>query len=132
MISQLLYEYDRWANNSLLQAASSLNSEEFTRDLGGSFRSVRDTLMHTVHSELGWLTCWREPSPSSAFVMDFWAQHNALFNANAFADLAAVQRKWAEVEGEQVELVNRVTNESLERMLTVGTTQISLAHLMQH
>jgi uncharacterized damage-inducible protein DinB len=129
---QLLYEYDRWANNSVLQAASSLNSEEFTRDLGGSFRSVRDTLMHIVHSELGWLTCWKETSPSSGFVMNFWARHNTLFDANAFADLAAVQRKWAEVEGEQVEFVNRVTNESLERMLTVGTTQISLAHLMQH
>ena len=129
---QLLYEYDRWANNRVLQAVSTLNAEEFTRNLGGSFCSVRDTLMHIVEGERGWLTCWKEPSPSSAFVMDFWAQHNALFNANAFADLAAVQRKWAEVEGEQVEFVNRVTNESLERMLTVGTTQISLAHLMQH
>ena len=128
---QLLYEYDRWANHRVLQAASSRNSEEFTRDLGGSCRSVRDPLTHIVHSELGWLTCWREPSPSSAFVMHFWAQHHALFNANAFADLAAVQRKWAEVEGEQVEFVNRVTNEGWERRLTVGTTQISLAQLRQ-
>ena len=129
---QLLYEYDRWANNSVLQAASTLNAEEFTRDLGGSFRSVRDTLAHIVHSEQGWLTCWKEPSPSSGFVMDFWTRHSAQFNPNAFPDVAAVRLRWAEVEGEQVEFVNRVTNESLGRMLLVGTTQISLAHLMQH
>jgi hypothetical protein len=41
---ELLYEYDRWANSRVLQSVSPLNAEEFTRDLGGSFRSVRDTL----------------------------------------------------------------------------------------
>ena len=45
---QLLYEYDRWANNRVLQAASALGAEEFTRDLGGSFTSVRDTLVHII------------------------------------------------------------------------------------
>jgi len=129
---QLLYEYDRWANNSVLQAVSTLSAEEFTRDLGGSFRSVRDTLVHIVGCERGWLTCWKEPSPSSTFVWDFWTRHNAQFNPNAFPDLAAVRLKWAEVEREQVEFVNRVTNESLRRMLPVRETQISLAHLMQH
>ncbi len=129
---QLLYEYDRWANNTVLQAASTLSAEQFTRELGGSFRSVRDTLVHIVGAELGWLTCWKEPSPSSTFVVDFWTRHHAQFNPNAFPDLAAVQLKWAEVEREQVEFVNRVTNESLARMLPVRSTQISLAHLMQH
>lgn len=42
----ILYEYDRWANNRVLQAAAGLSAEEFTRDLGGSFPSVRDTLVH--------------------------------------------------------------------------------------
>jgi uncharacterized damage-inducible protein DinB len=129
---QILYEYDRWANNRVLQAASTLSAEEFTRDLGGSFRSVRDTLVHIVGGEWGWLTYWKEPSPSSAFVTDLWTRYNALFNPNAFPDLAAVQLKWAEVEREQVEFVNHVTNESLGRMLPLRTTQISLAHLMQH
>ena len=133
---QLLYEYDRWANNRVLQAVSTLSAEEFTRDLGGSFRSVRDTLVHIVGCEWGWLTCWKEPSPSPTFVMDFWTRHHAAFNPDAFPDLAAVHLKWAEVEREQVEFVNRVTNESLgqslTKMLPVHTKQISLAHLMQH
>jgi uncharacterized damage-inducible protein DinB len=129
---QLLYEFDRWANNRVLQSVAALSAEEFTRDLGGSFRSVRDTLVHIVGCEWAWLRCWKEPSPTSDFVTDIWAKNSALFNPNAFPDLAAVQSKWAEVEREQVEFVARVTNESLGRMIPVRTFQISLAHLMQH
>jgi len=129
---QLLYEYDRWANNRALQAVSTLSVEEFTRDLGGSFRSVRDTLVHIIGGEWGWLTIWKEPSLSSAFVTDLWTRLGALFHPNAFPDLAAVQLKWAEIEREQGEFVNRVTNQSLRRMLPVRETEISLAHLMQH
>ena len=47
-------------------------------------------------------------------------------------NFAAVQRKWADIEKEQAEFVNGVTNESLGRMLPIRTTQVSLAHLMQH
>src|ERR1700756_3116026 len=43
---QLLYEYDRWANSRVFQAASTLSAEQFTRDLGGSYRSVRDASAH--------------------------------------------------------------------------------------
>jgi uncharacterized damage-inducible protein DinB len=129
---ELLFEYHRWANHRVLQAASALNAEEFTRDLGGSMRSVRDTLVHIVGGEWGWLTCWKEPSLSTAFITDFWARHDTLFHPNGFPELAAVRLKWAEVEREQIEFVNGVTNESLGRMLPIRTTQISLAHLMQH
>ena len=129
---QLLYEYHRRANNRALQAVSTLSAEQFTRDLGGSLRSVRDTLVHIVGGEWGWLTIWKEPSLSSAFVTDLWTRLGALFDPNAFPDLAAVQSRWAEIEREQVEFVNGVTNESLARMVPVRATQISLAHLMQH
>ncbi|MGC1300470.1 MAG: DinB family protein, partial [Alloacidobacterium sp.] len=67
---QLLYEYDRWANNRVLQATSDLSAEQFTRDLGGSFRSVRDTLVHIIAAEWFWLAYWNEPSPSPAFLTD--------------------------------------------------------------
>src|SRR5258707_8712366 len=129
---QLLYEYDRWANNRVLQAVCALSTEKFTRDLGGSFRSVRDTLVHIIGGEWIWLAYWKEPSHSSAFLTDLRKRRDALFNPVAFPDVATVQLKWAEVEKEQVEFVNRVTNESLETMLPFRTTQINLAHLLQH
>jgi uncharacterized damage-inducible protein DinB len=129
---QLLYEYDRWANNRVLQAVSALTAEQFTRDLGGSFRSVRDTLVHIIGGEWIWLAYWKEPSHSSSLLTDLRKRRDALFDPNAFPNVLAMQSKWAEIEKEQVEFVNRLTNESLGKMLFFRTTQISLAHLMQH
>jgi uncharacterized damage-inducible protein DinB len=93
---------------------------------------VRDTLVHIVGAGWAWLTYWKEPSPSSAFLTDLWTREEAVFDPNAFPHLAVVQSKWAEVERELVEFVNRTTNESLRKMLPVFETEISLAHLMQH
>jgi uncharacterized damage-inducible protein DinB len=129
---QLVYEYDRWANSRVLRAASALSVEQFTRNLGGAFRSVRDTLVHIIGGEWIWLAYWKETSHSSASLKDLIKRRDALFNPVAFPNVAAVQLKWAEVEKEQAEFVNRVTNESLEKMLPFRTTQIRLAHLMQH
>jgi uncharacterized damage-inducible protein DinB len=129
---QLLFEYDRWANNSVLQAASALSVEQFTRDLGGSFGSVRDTLVHIISGEWGWLTIWKEPSVTSAFIMDLWGRIGVTFDPKAYCDIAAVGAKWADVEREQIDFVNGVTDETLARMLPVRATHLSLAHLMQH
>jgi uncharacterized damage-inducible protein DinB len=129
---QLLYEYDRWANNRVLQAASALSAEQFTRNLGGSFRSVRDTLVHIVGGEWGWLTYWKEPSHSAVFLTDLKRRREALFNPDTFPNLVAVQLKWREVEKEQTEFVNCLTSESLEAMLPFRATQMRLAQLMQH
>lgn len=129
---QLLYEYDRWANNKVLRAVSTLSPEQFTGDLGGGFRSVRDALVHVIASEWGWLAYRKEPSPSSAFLTDSWDRCDALFRPHSFPDVAAVRLKWAEVEKEQTKFVNRLTEEAMGKMLPIRTTQLSLAHLMQH
>jgi uncharacterized damage-inducible protein DinB len=129
---QLLYEYDRWANHRALQAASALSPEQFTRDLGGAFHSLRDTLVHIVAGEWAWLEYWNEPRPDDAFHADLDARIADLFNPNAFPNVSAVQSKWAEVEKAQIEFVNGTTNESLERMIPFRTSQIKLGNLMQH
>lgn len=129
---QLLFAYDRWANHRLFLAASSLTNEQFTRDLGGAFRSVRDTLAHIVGGEWGWLSYWTAKSHSSAFLDDLWNRHDALFCSDAFPNFAAVRQKWVEIESELTDFVNQLTDQALATMLPVRTTQISLAHLMQH
>jgi uncharacterized damage-inducible protein DinB len=128
----LLYEYDRWANNRVLQAVSALSGEQFTRDLGGSFRSVRDTLVHIISGEWGWLAYWKAPSPDAAFVAELRKRRDVLFRPEAFPNVAAVRSKWAEVEKEQAKFVDGVTDESSEKMLPFRATRASLAHQMQH
>lgn len=127
-----LYQYDRWANNRVLQAASRLSVEEFTRDLGGSFRSVRDTLVHIIGGEWIWLRYWKEPPTSSALLTGLRTRRDLLFNPDSFPNLATLQLKWAEVENEQTEFVNGLTDELLGRMLPFRARHVRLAHLMQH
>ena len=128
----LLYEYDRWANNRVFEACSALSTEQFTRDLGGSFSSLRDTLLHIFAGEWGWLQYWKQPSPDAAFLADLTARRKVLFDPNAFPELGAVRQKWAEVEKEQVEFIELLTDERLERMLPVRKAQVKLIHLLQH
>ncbi|PYX84395.1 MAG: hypothetical protein DMG70_06505 [Acidobacteria bacterium] len=51
---------------------------------------------------------------------------------DAFPNVAAVKLTWSEIEKEQTEFVDQVTNELLEKMLPFRTTQVKLVHLMQH
>jgi uncharacterized damage-inducible protein DinB len=129
---QLLYQYDRWANNRVFQAVSALTVEQFTRDLGGAFRSVRDTLVHIIAGEWIWLAYWRELSHGPALLVELRTKRDALFNPATFQNVAAVQSKWAELEREQAQFVSCLTRESLEQMLPARETQLSLAHLMQN
>lgn len=129
---QLLYEYDRCANNKVLQAASALSTEAFTRDLGGSFSSVRDTLLHIIGGEWIWLAYWRMPSHSPARLTDLRTERDTQFKPDAFPDVAALQSKWSEIEKQQTEFVDQITNELLEKMLPFRNTQVRLSHLMQH
>jgi uncharacterized damage-inducible protein DinB len=129
---QLLFEYDRWANNRVLQAASALGVQEFTRDLGGSFRSVRDTLVHIIGGEWIWLAYWKQPPDCPASLADLRTRRDVLFNPGAFPNVASVHLKWVGVEKEQTDFANHVTNELLGKMLPFRTTQVRLVHLMQH
>ena len=50
-----LYDYDSWASKKLFEVISQLSPEEFTRDVAGSYGSIRNTLVHVVSAEWGWL-----------------------------------------------------------------------------
>ena len=129
---RLLYEYDRWANRRVLKATSTLSHQQFTRAMSGSFHCVRDTLLHIVGGEWIWLAYWRSPPDSSASLSELRARRDALFSPEAFANIDALKSKWIEVELEQSEFVNRMTNKSLAKMIPFRETRLTLMHLMQH
>jgi len=129
---QLLYEYDRWANERVLRSVTALSPEQFVQNLGGSFGSVRDTLLHILGGDWIWLEYWKNPPQNPAALSDLRARRGTAFNPDAFRDIDTLRRKWMEVQQDQEEFVKRLSNESLMELLTFRTTQIRLAHLMQH
>jgi len=77
-LSELL-DYHYWAQERMFDTVEPLSPEQFTRDLGSSFPSVRDTLVHIHFAECIWYTRWQnEPVP--------------LPSAGMFPDLASVRQ----------------------------------------
>lgn len=89
-----LYDYNRWANARTLDAASRAPADGFSRDLGGSFGSLRGTLTHLFGAEWIWLERWRGTSPRS------------LPSAADFPDVEAIRGRWSDVERGQQEFLS--------------------------
>jgi len=53
---QSLIAYNEWANEKVLAAASGLGEEELSRQVGGSHKSVRMSLLHIVGVQIWWLS----------------------------------------------------------------------------
>jgi len=108
---RLLYDYNSWANHRTLDACGALNEEQFTRNLGSSFRSVRDTLAHICGAEWLWLERWHGRS------------HNALPPAAEFPNVASLRRRWDEVERNLLDYIASLTPEDVQRTIQHKTTQ---------
>lgn len=108
---RLLYEYNAWANHRTLDSCAALSVEQFTRDLGSSFRSVRDTLAHIYGAEWLWLERWHGRIP------------NALPSAADFPDLASLRERWGALESELHTFVSSLTSSELERIVKYKNTQ---------
>ena len=81
-----LLEYHYWARDRLLAALDPLTPDQFNRDLGSSFKSIRETVVHTYAAEWAWYSRWQGQSPT------------ALMTSDAFPDVAALRRAWTEQE----------------------------------
>jgi len=108
---RLLYDYNSWANHRTLEACAALNEEQFMRDLGSSFRSVRDTLAHLYGAEWIWLERWHGRSP------------DALPSAAEYTNLESLRRRWEEVERGLLDFVASLTSDDVQRAVTHKTTQ---------
>jgi uncharacterized damage-inducible protein DinB len=60
-----LLDYHYWARDRMLEAVDRLSPDQFTRSMGNSFGSVRDTIAHIYSAEWVWYSRWRGKSPTS-------------------------------------------------------------------
>ena len=125
----LLYDYNAWANRRSLDAAAGLNREQFTKPLGSSFGSVRDTLAHIWGAEWIWLERFQGRSPSS------------LPETTQFQDMASLRERWDELESRLQSFVRGLAQSDLDRVFEYKTLKFgvyrnplweSMQHLVNH
>ena len=83
---QTLVDYHYWARDRLLSVVETLSKEQLTKNLGNSFPSIFDTVVHLYGADWIWRTRWNGESPT------------ALPASSAFSDLDAVRNAWQEEE----------------------------------
>ena len=106
-----LYDYNHWANQRVLSAMTPLTDDMFTRNMGNSFVSLRDTLAHILGAEWIWLERWRGRSPK------------ALLSASDFPTLQALQRSWAAVRLDQNQYIQTLVPDRLNDDVSYTNTR---------
>ena len=126
---RLLYDFNSWAKHRAMDAAGALSMEQFTKPLGNSFSSVRDTLAHIFGAEWIWLERFQGRSPAS------------LPNAADYADLASLRQSWSEFEPRLLGFVRGLTQADLDRVIEYKTLKFgvysnplwqSMQHVVNH
>ena len=106
-----LYDYNHWANQRVLSALNPLTDEMFTRNMGNSFVSLRDTLAHILGGEWIWLERWLGRSPK------------ALLSASDFPTVQALQRRWAAVRLDQNQYIQTLVPDHLKDDVSYTNTR---------
>jgi uncharacterized damage-inducible protein DinB len=102
---QTMLDYHYWARDRMLEAAAALTSEQYEKDLGSSFRSVRETATHIYAAEWAWYQRWHGESPTT------------LLTADRFADLAVLTTAWTEHERKMRAFVDGLDDEGVARVI---------------
>jgi len=104
-----LFLYNQWANRRSLGACDPLTSEQFTRDLGNSFPSVRDTLVHIIGAEWIWYERFHGRS------------HTDLPSYAELRDVAAIRSRMEELDSSLVAFVAALGAAGPERVIVYRT-----------
>ena len=100
-----LLDFHYWARDRMLDAIEPLTPEQWTQDLGNSFRSVRDTVAHIYSAEWIWHARWMGESPTAPLRFE------------DYPDLDALRTPWRSLEAQYRAMLAAETAESVARVL---------------
>jgi uncharacterized damage-inducible protein DinB len=120
-----LYDYGYWANRQLAEVLSKLTADEFTRPLAGGHASIRNTLVHAMSAEWGWMDRCGGPRRGPALV------------PADYPTVVALTERWHEVERSMRGFLEALRDEDLGRVVEFslggGPAQaMRLGELMRH
>lgn len=110
-----LYDYSCWANARLFPVIANLSDDEFTREVAGSYGSVRSTLVHMMSAESGWLErCGGPPRGERLNPVDF-------------PTLETVVGRWATYEEQMRRFLGSLTDADLARNISYTIPPLGLS-----
>lgn len=122
---EVLYDYNYWANRKLFEVMARQTREEFVKPVAGSYESVRNTLVHVLSAEWGWLDrCGGH-------------QRGARLRSDDYPTLESLVATWTKVEGYLREFLSTLTDEDLKREVEYSPDGIArrtmpIGDMLQH
>jgi uncharacterized damage-inducible protein DinB len=122
---EALFDYSYWANSKLFEVVAQLSPEEFTKPVAGSYGSVRNTLVHMMSAEWGWLDrCGGPPRGKPLIPADY-------------PTLTSLLRQWRQVEVHIREFLGTLHDEDMKRVVEFAIGDgprraMPLGHLLHH
>jgi uncharacterized damage-inducible protein DinB len=100
-----LIDYHYWARDRLFDAIRPLTTEQYEKDLGSSFKSIRETVVHIYAAEWAWYSRWQGHSPTS------------LLTSERFPDVESLGRAWAETEANVRAFTTSLGDAGIDRVI---------------
>jgi uncharacterized damage-inducible protein DinB len=120
-----LLEYSRWATERILQAVSILSPEIYIKDLGNSFPSIRDTLVHIYGADRAWLGRVQ-------------GQNLGRVNPEHYPDVATLKADWSQVGSSWPEVIKKlnpqqvISYQSFDGTAYTSTLDEIIRHVVNH
>jgi uncharacterized damage-inducible protein DinB len=100
-----MFDYGYWANRKLFETMSHLSPEQFTQTVDGSHGSIRNTMVHVLSAEWGWLGRCGGP------------ERGAPLNSADYPTVESLVNAWNKVEMELRKFLSTLRNEDLARIV---------------
>jgi uncharacterized damage-inducible protein DinB len=122
---QTLFDYGHWANRKLLDAMSPLTPEQFTQPVSDNHGSIRNTMVHVLSAEWGWLDRCGGP------------ERGAPLKPDDFPTIASLVEAENRVETYARQFLGTLRDEDLARIVefTLGGSEkhsMPVGELLQH
>ena len=127
----MLAAYNAWANQRVYDAAAGLSSDEFVRDAGAFFKSMRGTLNHLLVTDRIWMKRFTgEGDAPTALDATLYIEFAKLRHAREAEDRRIVE--WIDSLGEKA-FAGRFAYMTVTDMRTISQRLApALAHLFNH
>ena len=122
---ETLYDYGYWADRKLFEVISRIPPEQFTQSVGGALGSIRNTLVHIMSAEWGWLERCGGP------------KRGPKLNANDYPTVESVRETWDKIEQYTRKFLSELTDDDIGRNAEYLNDKgekraMPLGELMQH
>ena len=127
---RLLFDYNHWANELILNHSAELTHEQFTEKVPGlSLGSIAGAVGHQLGTEVIWLSRCRGEAPTR------------ILSEKDFPSLAAMRERWQKQDADQAAFLSSLTDAEVNNVVTYKTMGggeqkqrlgLMLGHIVNH